>query len=183
MKRLAKILVITLSVVVAGTALLLIPQKIAVGGASALAAPSPSPIVCRPVHGSIHNVFTTQNCTSPVGLCTAGTISDAGILDGATTFTAFGVAPSAGLPGVEPAANLSYSGQLTITASNGILITHDLGVLDASHLAFTEIERPSSGTGIFGSPGNSVFFISGSIVDNGQGFQGDLTGTVCASGN
>ena len=76
MKRLAKILVITLSVVVAGAALLLIPQKIAVGGASALAAPSPSPIVCRPVHGSIHSVFTTQNCTSPVGLCTAGTISD-----------------------------------------------------------------------------------------------------------
>ena len=183
MKRLAKVLVIIPSVVVVGTALLLIPERIAVGGASAPAAPSPSPVVCRPVHGTIHSVFTVQNCASPVGLCTTGTITDAGPLDGATVFSALAVAPSAGLPSIEPTANLSYSGQLTITASNGTLITHDLGVLDANHLAFTEIERPSSGTGIFANPGNSAFFISGSIVDNGQGFQGDLTGTVCASGN
>jgi len=128
-------------------------------------------------------LFTTQNCTSPFGLCTVGTITDAGLLDGSTTFTALDVAPSAGLPTVEPPANLSYSGQLTIVASHGTLVTNDLGVVDATHLAFTEIERPASGTGVFANPGNSVFFISGSIVDNGQGFQGDLSGTVCASGN
>ena len=176
MKRFAQIVGGALSIVIVGSTLLLVPQKNAIGA-------SPS-ITCRPVHGTIHSVFTTQNCTSPVGLCTVGTISDAGILDGATTFTALGVAPSAGIPGgVEPPANLSYSGQLTIAASNGTLITHDLGVLDASHLAFTEIERPFSGTGIFANPVSSVFFISGSIVDNRNGFQGDLTGTVCASGN
>ena len=79
--------------------------------------------------------------------------------------------------------DLSYSGQLTITATNGTLITHGLGVLDANHLAFTGIERPFSGTGIFGNPGSSVFFISGSIINNRTGFQGDLSGTVCASGN
>lgn len=183
MKRFARILRVTLGVVVVGTALSLVPKKIAVGAGSAPAAPSPSPVVCRPVHGTIHSVFITQNCTSPIGLCTAGTITDAGILDGTTTFVAAGVAPSAGLPSAEPVANLSYSGQLTIVASNGTLVTKDLGVLDANHLAFTEIERPASGTGIFANPGNSVFFISGSIVDNGNGFQGDLTGTVCASGN
>jgi hypothetical protein len=144
---------------------------------------TPPPVTCRPVHGTIHSVFTTQNCASPVGLCTTGTITDAGLLDGSTTFTALDVAPYAGLPGVEAQANLSYSGQVTIVASNGTLVTKDLGVLDANHLAFTEIERPASGTGVFANPGNSVFFISGSIVDNGQGFQGDLTGTVCASGN
>ena len=143
---------------------------------------TPPPVTCRPVHGTIHSVFTTQNCTSPVGLCTIGTITDAGVLDGGTSFTALAIAPSAGLQG-EPQANLSYSGQLTIAASNGTLVTKDLGVLDANHLAFTEIERPASGTGIFANPGSSVFFISGSIVDNGQGFQGDLTGTVCAGGN
>ena len=152
-----------------------------IAAAMMLAAPPP-PVTCRPVHGTIHSVFTTQNCTSPVGLCTTGTITDAGILDGSTTFTALAVAQSAGLQG-EPQVNLSYSGQLTIVASNGTLGTKDLGVLDANHLAFTEIERPASGTGVFANPGNSVFFISGSIVDNGQGFQGDLTGTVCASGN
>jgi len=138
---------------------------------------------CRPVRGTIRSLFTTQNCTSPVGLCTTGTITGGGPLDGATSFTALDVAPSAGLPAVEPPANLSYSGQVTIVAKDGTLVTSDLGVLDAAHLAFTEMERPTSGTGVFANPGSSVFFISGSIVDNGQGFQGRLSGIVCADGN
>lgn len=137
---------------------------------------------CRRVRGTINSVFFTENCTSPVGLCTAGTITGAGPLDGTTTFVALDVAPSAGLSAVEASANLSYSGQLTIVARRGTLVTNDLGVLDAAHLAFTEMERPSSGTGVFANPGNSVFFISGSIVDNGQGFQGNLSGTACMDG-
>ena len=68
-------------------------------------------------------------------------------------------------------------------AKHGTLVTRDLGVLDAAHLAFTEMERPTSGTGVFANPGSSVFFISGSIVDNGQGFQGRLSGIVCADGD
>ena len=83
---------------------------------------------------------------------------------------------------VEPAANLSYSGQLTIVAKHGTLVTNDLGVLDAARLAFTEMERPASGTGVFANPGNSVFFISGAIIDNGQGFQGNLSGSICVDG-
>ena len=137
---------------------------------------------CRPVRGTISSLFTTQNCTSPVGLCTVGTITGSDLLDGNTSFVALDLAPSAGMSGVEPAANLSYSGQLTIVARQGTLVTNDLGVLDAAHLAFTEMERPSSGTGVFANPGNSVFFISGSIVDNGQGFQGDLSGITCFDG-
>src|SRR5215469_3515642 len=96
--------------------------------AAMMLAAAPSPVTCRPVRGTIHSVFTTQNCASPVGLCTTGTITDAGILDGSTTFAALAVAPSAGLQG-EPQANLSYSGQLTILATNGTLVTKDLGVL------------------------------------------------------
>lgn len=133
---------------------------------------------CRPVHGQINSVFTTKNCTSPVGLCTVGTITGAGELDGSTTFVALAEASSAGLSD-EPPANLSYSGQLTIVARQGTLITDDLGVLDQSHLAFTEMERPASGTGRFENPGSTVFFISGSIVDNGLGFQGTLSGSLC----
>src|SRR6516165_12304510 len=90
--------------------------------AAMMLAGTPPPVTCRPVHGTIHSVFTTQNCTNPVGLCTVGTITDAGILDGSTTFTALAVAQSAGLQG-EPQVNLSYSGQLTIVASNGTLGT------------------------------------------------------------
>ena len=137
---------------------------------------------CRPVTGTINSLFTTQNCTSPIGLCTTGNITGAGLLDGNTTFVALDAAPSAGMSAIEPAANLSYSGQLTIVAQQGTLVTNDLGVLDASHLAFSEMERPSSGTGVFANPGSTAFFISGSIVDNGQGFKGNLSGTACFDG-
>jgi len=137
---------------------------------------------CHRVHGRIQSSFTTTNCTSPVGLCTEGKITGAGPLDSATTFLALDVAPSAGMPAVEPSANLSYSGVLTINARRGTLVTHDLGVLDAATTSFTELERPASGTGIFTHASN-VFFISGAIVNNGTGFDGELFGDLCTGDN
>jgi hypothetical protein len=136
---------------------------------------------CNHVHGTIHSLFTTTGCTSPVGLCTAGTITGGGELDSATTFLALDAAPSAGMSGVEPAANLSYSGVLTVNARRGTLVTHDLGVLDATGLAFTELDRPASGTGVFLNPTNDFFF-SGAITDNGTGFTGDIYGVLCTDG-
>jgi len=133
---------------------------------------------CHWVHGRIQSSFTTTNCTSPIGLCTTGMITGAGPLDSATTFLALDAAPSAGLPAAVPATNLSYSGVLTIGTSRGTLVTHDLGVLDAATASFTEIERPASGTGIFANV-SSVFFISGAVVNNGTGFDGELYGELC----
>jgi hypothetical protein len=135
---------------------------------------------CHRVHGRIQSTFTSTDCTSPVGLCTEGAITGAGPLDGATTFLALDFAPSAGMPTVEPSANLSYSGVLTIKARRGTLVTHDLGVLDAATASFTEIERPASGTGIFTTV-SSVFFISGALVNNGTGFDGELSGELCTA--
>jgi hypothetical protein len=114
-------------------------------------------------------------------LCTAGKITGAGFLDSGDTFLAFDAAPSAGLPAVEPSANVSYSGQLTINARRGTLVTRDLGVIDGVNHAFTELERPTSGTGIFAGASN-VFFISGALVNNGNGFDGELSGKLCLSG-
>jgi len=62
---------------------------------------------CRRVRGTINSLFFTDNCTSPIGLCTAGTITGSGLLDGPTSFIALDAAPSAGLPAVEASANLS----------------------------------------------------------------------------
>jgi hypothetical protein len=135
---------------------------------------------CHRVHGRIQSTFTSTNCTSPIGLCTEGMITGAGPLDSATTFLALDAAPSAGMPALEPSANLSYSGVLTISTRRGTLVTHDLGVLDAATASFTEIERPASGTGIFANV-SSVFFISGAIVNNGTGFDGELYGELCTS--
>jgi hypothetical protein len=57
-------------------------------------------------------------------------------------------------------------------------VTHDLGVLDAVGLSFTEIERPAASTGIFTQSSND-FFISGALVNNGTGFDGELSGELC----
>jgi hypothetical protein len=137
---------------------------------------------CRRVHGATNSLFVTENCTSPVGLCTSGKITGGGSLDGAYVFLAFDAAPSAGLPSVEPAANLSYSGNVTITARRGEMVAHDLGVLDAVNGYFTEVERPVSGTGIFANPAND-FFISGAVNAAGNGFSGELSGTLCTDGD
>jgi hypothetical protein len=133
---------------------------------------------CIRVHGRIQSTFTATNCTSPIGMCTEGKITGAGPLDSATTFLALDAAPSAGMPGVEPSTNLSYSGVLTINARLGTLVTHDLGVLDTTDASFTELERPASGTGLF-QHAHNVFFISGALVNNGTGFDGDLSGELC----
>jgi hypothetical protein len=133
---------------------------------------------CHPVHGRAHTAFTTTNCNSPVGLCTTGKVFGAGPLDGATTFMALDVAPSAGMPATEPSSVLSYSAVFSVTARHGTLTSRNLGVLDPSVLAFTEMGRVSSGTGAFQNP-SGVLFFSGSVVDNGQAFDADITGTLC----
>lgn len=137
---------------------------------------------CQRVHGRIQSTFTTTNCTSPIGLCTVGKITRGGILDSATTFLALDVAPAAGMPADEPAANLAYSGQLTIETKGGTLKIRDLGVLDGVHANFTELERPVSGTGRFTNASN-VFFISGALVNNGTGFDGEIYGELCNVGD
>jgi hypothetical protein len=49
----------------------------------------------------------------------------------------------------------------------------------STDLSFTELERPAaSSTGIF-SGASHVFFISGAIVNNGTGFDGQISGELC----
>src|ERR1700685_266759 len=74
---------------------------------------------CHWVHGRIQSTFTTTNCSSPVGQCTEGVISGAGPLDSATTFLALDAAPSAGMPGVEAAGDLAYSGVVGLSTRRG----------------------------------------------------------------
>jgi hypothetical protein len=87
------------------------------------------------------------------------------------------------MPGVEPAANLSYSGTFTLTQPGGTYVSSDLGVLDASHATFVEMMRSESGTGRFQNP-SGVLSITGTLVNNETGFSGLVTGELCTdSGN
>ncbi|HXX69149.1 MAG TPA: hypothetical protein VEK07_18325 [Polyangiaceae bacterium] len=134
---------------------------------------------CIDVHGRIFTQETTENCASPLGLCTVGHVSGAGPLDGATTFLTLDAAPNAGMPGVEPATSLSYSGHFTLTTQDGsILESNDLGALDESALLFVEMYRPLSGTGQFANWSGHLFS-TGVIVDNVTAFEGEIHGVIC----
>src|SRR5262245_9465934 len=73
----------------------------------------------------IQGAISTDGCTSPVGLCTAGVFKGDHLLRGTTSLTADGLVPAAGMPNVEAATTLSYSALLTITTPRGKLITRD----------------------------------------------------------
>ncbi len=153
---------------------------LSIAGAMVSVAVSPSVKAdgrCRHVHAHVQTAITTENCTSPVGLCTKGTI-EGGPFDSATTFLTLGAAPSAGMPGVEPAANLSYSGTFTAVQASGTFVASDLGVLDASRAVFTELSRSVSGTGRFANP-TGTLVISGALVNNETGFDGFADGELC----
>jgi hypothetical protein len=111
-------------------------------------------------------------------LCTVGTLSGGGALDGTTAFVARSSSPSAGMNGAEPAANLSYSGEFTITGTGGTLVISDLGVLNGATGSFTEIARPVSGTGRFASPTHD-FYISGTLTNGGKELTSEIFGTLC----
>jgi hypothetical protein len=133
---------------------------------------------CQRVFGRYQATFTTSNCTSPIGLCAVGSITGGGLLDSSSLFLALDAAPSAGMPATEPAANVSYSGTLSIDTRHGTLQLRDLGVIDGVHNNFTELERPVSGTDRFANASH-VFFISGAMVNSGTGFDGEISGELC----
>lgn len=142
------------------------------GGASA-ATP-----LCLPVHARIAASFVAEGCSSPVGLCTAGTITEGGLLNGSTRFTALAAAPAAGMYGVEADSTLSYNGELIITTRQGVLEISDVGVFDQFAGKFTELDRVIGGTGMFANA-SGVLFISGDAYADGSGFDGRISGELC----
>lgn len=134
--------------------------------------------LCIPIHAEILSTFVTAGCESPVGLCTTGTITEGGILNGTTEFTALSVATAAGMPGVEPDTTLSYSGLLKITTKLGTLTISDVGIFDTARGVFSELDRITEGTErFFGS--NGTLFIYGTATADGTGFGGSINGEVC----
>lgn len=126
----------------------------------------------------IDTLFTSEDCQSPIGLCTRGTISGGGPLNGATCYTTLAAAPSAGLPAaVEPPTTLAYGGTLVITAKRGTLTFSDIGIFDQANLVWSEIDRPVSGTGIFAGASGVIFGYGD--APGGTGFVGTFKGELC----
>ena len=134
--------------------------------------------LCLPVHTRIEASFVAEGCSSPVGLCTAGTITEGGLLNGGTRFTALAAAPAAGMYGVEADSTLSYNGELIVTTRHGVLEISDVGVFDQAAGKFTELDRVIAGTGMFENA-SGVLFISGDSYADGSGFDGRISGELC----
>jgi hypothetical protein len=137
---------------------------IATGATSAEQSNTQSDTQCKKVVAQIIAAPLTIGCTSPFGLCTAGTIDGNQGLDGTTRFVADGITPS---PSTAPdgAATIAYSGVIHITTSNGTLNVRDTGVFD------TAVGTPAAG-----------LFASFDRIDGGTGRFAEATGTLLISG-
>ncbi len=137
---------------------------------------------CFRVHARIHALFSTAGCASPVGLCTAGTLT--GFPGGTTRFVALGLGGGAVgeasivTPPAEPGTTWSYRGDLVYSTPLGDVMLEDVGVLDTVGGTYTELQRVVSGTGSFEGATGDVFSY-GHTTPAGDGFDGAVRGEIC----
>ena len=125
---------------------------------------------CVGVHATITTAYSmTPSCTSPVGVCTAGSVTSAYLM-GTTWFTALS-SQSSSPPGVA-----SYTGDLVITTADGTVTLRDSGLLNSSSGHYIEVQEVTSGTGAY-------LRATGTLVSQGiataTGFEGTLSGSFC----
>jgi len=129
---------------------------------------------CRAFTAQVQVDFTSENCSSPVGLCTKGKIWGDPFLTGTTGYTVEKVAGSAEDPTM--AASLVYSGTMKIATKHGEIVITDLGTLDKSTGLNSSQSRKISGKGTFGSY-SGVFFTAGAAT--ATGFKSSAFGQIC----
>jgi hypothetical protein len=124
----------------------------------------------------IQGALAPDGCTSPVGLCTAGVFVGDPLLRGTTSLTADGIAVAAGMPAVEAATTLSYSGLLTITTRRGTLTTRDTGIFDTAGTGlFASRDVIVGGTGIFEGATGHIFYTGTGVTK----FDAHASGEIC----
>jgi hypothetical protein len=124
---------------------------------------------CKEIDTFISTSYFVQGCTSPVALCTAGTVAF-GPLAGTTRFTALTAAP-----GATPY-QFFYTGELVITTRSGSVTLHDFGFFDAMAGKYSELQQIVAGTKKFK---NATGTLSSAGLGDAAGFSGTLTGTIC----
>lgn len=137
---------------------------------------------CKQIHAEIVSSSTTAGCTSPIGLCTSGTIDGNFGLDGTTYLTTDSFAPG---PNTAPKAPnvFSYSGVLQIAARHGTLTARDTGIFDPLPIGtgvFSSFDIITGGTGRYAGASGILFIMGRTVVNTGQ-FVSTVTGTVCMS--
>jgi|SRR5690554_3187069 len=143
--------------------------------------------ICRSISASLSATFFTEGCESEVGMCTAGDLTRrGGRVVGSTHYVADGIGggiigeDSVVFPPVEPATTWTYAGILRLITPLGELQSSDAGILDTAGGIFTEFNRVQGGTGIF-EGASGTFYINGTTLADGSGFDAEITGEVCVT--
>ncbi len=134
-----------------------------------LASPAWAEHLCSEIEGPIVTTYSFAGCSSPVGICTTGTVQLPH--ETATTgFTALSVTQGP-TPDV-----MFYTGLLTITTRAGVLTLRDSGVLNTTNGTFFEVDEIVSGTKRYR---NVTGALSSQGVATGTGFSGTIGGAIC----
>ena len=133
---------------------------------------------CRKVQARLTSMSVTEGCTSPFG-CFAGSISGSGLLNGTFTAVVFGVAPSAGLPELEPVTKVSVSGERVITTKSWTLTLHTLTAFDTATGEFDELNQVIGGTGQFAGATGTLHLFGGATNAELTSFEGNISGAIC----
>ena len=137
-------------------------------------------VSCRAFEATILLHATKEGCTSPVALCTKGTVesSDPSLAGATWFFSALETAEAAGLQS-RPPSMLSYAGSLVVTTlRDGTLKTSNAGVFDTAAGAFSQLDRVVGGTGRFVEAKGHHFFTTATGGEN-AGFKGHVRGELC----
>ncbi|HEX2571934.1 MAG TPA: hypothetical protein VH877_20495 [Polyangia bacterium] len=126
---------------------------------------------CHKVSARIADELVTANCSSPVGLCTAGTIQGDGLLHGTVLNVTNAIGPSA-------TSNVSaLDTTQTITTRHGTLVLHGSGLLDPVNGTVLFVEQTPTGTGIFAGVTGRLYI--NAVLTFPTSAEGEIRGELC----
>lgn len=126
---------------------------------------------CHKVSAHIADELAIANCSSPVGLCTAGSIRGDGLLQG----TVFNVTNAIG-PSATPNVSALDTTQI-ITTRHGTLTLHGSGVLDPVNGTVLFVEQTPTGTGIFAGVTGRLYV--NAVLTSATSAEGEIRGELC----
>ncbi len=144
------------------------------GAANLNAATSGLKSNCRPIRGFVSVEFTSENCTSPVGLCTKGKLWGDPLFQGETSYVVEKVAGSSEDPTTKN--SLTYSGTMKINTRLGEVTVTDLGLMDNNNKLISSQSRTLSGIGKMKGLSGAFFTIGKA---NEKGFASEVHGIAC----
>jgi hypothetical protein len=125
---------------------------------------------CHKVSATLEDSLVTEGCTSPYGLCTAGTIAGDGLLQGSFFNVVENLAPAA------TEGNLTFDLSNEFTTDRGTITFHGSAIFDPVHGAISIIALDPTGDGDFAGATGRLFLHANVSPTRAEGV---VTGEIC----